>query len=174
MKMVSFKEEILQTLAEVQDQDKKQGCWRSKLDDYILPSFPLTSKGKEISNKKVWLPFGNDPFLVWLCRECWWSHAKWKAQAADPRLDQHSSHSVWFSEHFSCLSCERHCPRQDGNAREIEECGGDKNEQTHKRDKFWPQELGRSSWRGFGGGVSQRARQKWKDGHYSRRRKPWV
>lgn len=34
-----------------------------------------------------------------------------------------------------------------------------------------PRNWGGAPGEGFGGGVSQRARQKWKNGHYSRRRK---
>ena len=37
-----------------------------------------------------------------------------------------------------------------------------------------PRNWGGTPGEGFGGGVSQRARQKWKNGHYSRRRKHWV
>lgn len=43
--------------------------------------------------------------------------------------------------------CANHCHRQDGNLKVIEEHEGGKNEQTHKRNEFWPQELGRISQR---------------------------
>lgn len=51
---------------------------------YILPSFHLTPKGKEIRNEKIWLFFGNDPSLVGLWRECWWSDSKWKHRRLGP------------------------------------------------------------------------------------------
>ena len=122
MIIISLKEEIVQTIAD--GWRRKIKLLQTKLNDYILLSFHLTPKGKEIRNER--LVFSLEMILPWFA-------FAGRVNVAMPRrkfrqLTQDLINTeIWFSEQFPYLFCARHCPRQDGNFRDIEKYKGGKN-----------------------------------------------